>query len=162
MKRVNIGSVLAALRAARASASVLLALLILAQAVAPALAQENIPDWVPQPKVDPVVAWAKKILGLFIWTATILTLLMLIGKWMYGHAVSRTGMPGVATRGFTEIWEALSGFFWLFIALIAPAWIVFFASQANLLPQWLSSQVSDIFTGLWRDLFGAISGGGSR
>jgi hypothetical protein len=154
MKRVNGGSVLAAPRAVRAGALALLALLLLAQA---ALAQE-IPEWVPQPKLDPVIAWAKRILGVIIWAVSLLTLFVLLVKWMYGHAVARTGVPGVSTRGYTEAWEALSGFIWFFIALIVPAWIAFFASLANLLPPWLASQISDIFIGFWRDLFGLVGG----
>jgi hypothetical protein len=162
MKRVNGRSVLAALRAARTGASLLLALLLLAQAAAPALAQESVPSWVPQPQLDPVVRWAKRILGLVIWASTILTLLLLIGKWAYGQTLTRTGMPGVAARGFGELWEALSGFFWLFVGLIVPPWVVFFASLANLVPPWLAGQVSDIFTGFWQDLFGAISGSAGK
>jgi hypothetical protein len=159
MKRVDAGSVL---RAARTGASLLLALLLLAQAAAPVLAQESIPSWVPQPQLDPVVRWAKRILGLVIWASTILMILLLIGKWSYGQALTRTGMPGVTMRGFSELWEALSGFFWLFVGLIVPPWVVFLASLANLVPPWLASQINDIFTGFWQDLFGAIGGSAGR
>jgi hypothetical protein len=71
-------------------------------------------------------------------------------------------MPGVTMRGFSELWEALSGFFWLFVGLIVPPWVVFLASLANLVPPWLASQINDIFTGFWQDLFGAIGGSAGR
>lgn len=129
------------------------AMLLAALAATPRLA---LAQWTPEINISPIEQFAVKVLALATYLAVIFIIAYAFIKLLYGRALAGTGAPGVASRGYSEKWEALASIFWLALALVALPWIIWLIAQTGALPRWVADKMGSILQQIWT---GAALGG---
>jgi hypothetical protein len=99
----------------------------------------------PKPNIPQITDTLKFIASFAYWFVIFTVLIIMVLKVAYGRLQASTGVPSIASRGYTETWEAVSGLVWTLIILLAAPWIAYIAASALGLPQ-VPETIVDVMT----------------
>jgi hypothetical protein len=123
------------------------ALLLLTLALPLALAQTE--TWTPSIDVKPIRDFAVQVLKWTTYAAVIFVITYAVFKLLYGRALAGSGAPGVASRGYTEKWEAFASLVWFAVALVALPFIIWIVAKVGLLPPWIANEMANVIKEIW-------------
>jgi energy-converting hydrogenase Eha subunit G len=118
---------------------------LLALQASPVLAQ----TWTPEVSVSPLREILVTALKWATYAAVIFIVVYAFMKLLYGRALAGSGAPGVASRGYSEKWEAFAGLVWFAVALVLFPFIIYIVARMGLLPPWVATEMSNVIKEIW-------------
>ncbi|MEM4853515.1 MAG: hypothetical protein QXQ60_08100 [Thermofilum sp.] len=95
----------------------------------------------PQPDITPVKEPLYTAVSALYIALAILTVVIGVGKVLYGGVLKGTGAPGISARGASEMIEGFLGIFWYLVAIVILPWVIYFLSLARVIPPEVANEV---------------------
>ena len=105
--------------------------------------------WTPTVNISPIRDLLVSVLKWTTYAAVMFIIAYALLKLLYGRALAGSGAPGVASRGYTEKWEAFASIVWFAVALVLLPFVIYILAKIGVLPPWVATEMSNVIREIW-------------